>query len=209
MSQRETPCISSRKSPKQARSARLVEAILQAATQVLLQEGMPRFTTARVAERAGVSIGSLYQYFPNKAALLFALQSDEWQQNGTLLRSILLDETLQPEQRLRQLVLTFVQSEYDEVALRSALEHAAPYYHDAPEVHQARDREQEAIELMMSQVLAGVAGEERLQVATLIWTTLTSVGKRLSQTARSQQELSDYAARLADMCCAYRLSATD
>lgn len=64
-----------RKIPKQVRSSELVSAILQAATQVLEQEGATRFTTARVAERAGVSIGSLYQYFPNKAAILFRLQS--------------------------------------------------------------------------------------------------------------------------------------
>ena len=65
--------ISSRKRPKQARSTELVAAILEAAAQVLAKEGAPRFTTARVAERAGVSVGSLYQYFPNKAAILFRL----------------------------------------------------------------------------------------------------------------------------------------
>jgi hypothetical protein len=55
--------ISSRKRPKQARSNELVDAaILQAAVQVLAEEGAQRFTTARVAERAGVSIGSLYQH---------------------------------------------------------------------------------------------------------------------------------------------------
>src|SRR6202021_1519362 len=70
--------ISSRKQPQQARSAELVEAILDAAVQVLAKEGAQRFTTARVAEKAGVSVGSLYQYFPNKAAILFRLKSDEW-----------------------------------------------------------------------------------------------------------------------------------
>ncbi|MES2055969.1 MAG: helix-turn-helix domain-containing protein, partial [Pseudomonadota bacterium] len=59
--------ISSRKQPKQARSTDLVAAILEAAVQVLAKEGAQRFTTVRVAEKAGVSVGSLYQYFPNKA----------------------------------------------------------------------------------------------------------------------------------------------
>ncbi|MBV9750052.1 MAG: helix-turn-helix transcriptional regulator, partial [Acetobacteraceae bacterium] len=59
--------ISSRKQPQQARSAELVASVLEAAAHVLAKEGAHRFTTARVAERAGVSIGSLYQYFPNKA----------------------------------------------------------------------------------------------------------------------------------------------
>lgn len=77
MSDKRNPRISSRKQPQQARSSELVASILEAAVQVLASEGAQRFTTARVAERAGVSIGSLYQYFPNKAAILFRLQSDE------------------------------------------------------------------------------------------------------------------------------------
>lgn len=80
MTSRQTPRISTRKQPQQARSTELVAAILQAAIQVLAKEGATRFTTARVAEKAGVSVGSVYQYFPNKAAILFRLQSDEWQQ---------------------------------------------------------------------------------------------------------------------------------
>lgn len=59
-----------RKSPIQARSAASVEAILEATIQVLLKAGEERLTTTRVAERAGVSVGTPYQYFPNKSALL-------------------------------------------------------------------------------------------------------------------------------------------
>ncbi len=62
-----------RKTPVQARSAASVQAILQATVQVLLQEGKVKLTTTRVAQRAGVSVGTLYQYFPNKSALLQAL----------------------------------------------------------------------------------------------------------------------------------------
>ena len=92
MTTRQTARISSRKQPQQARSTELVAAILQAAIQVLAKEGATRFTTARVAEKAGVSVGSVYQYFPNKAAILFRLQSDEWQQTTQMLRDI-LDKT--------------------------------------------------------------------------------------------------------------------
>jgi len=56
----------------QARSAASVEAILQATIQVLVTVGKERLTTTRVAQRAGVSVGTLYQYFPNKSALLQA-----------------------------------------------------------------------------------------------------------------------------------------
>jgi hypothetical protein len=50
-----------------------VEAIYEATIQVLLSEGAERLTTTRVAERAGVSVGTLYQYYPNKQSLLFAV----------------------------------------------------------------------------------------------------------------------------------------
>ncbi|WP_168196821.1 TetR/AcrR family transcriptional regulator [Brevundimonas sp. M20] len=62
-----------RKSPRQARSAATIEAIRQATIQVLLAEGVGRLTTTRVAERAGVSVGTMYQYFPHKQALLFGI----------------------------------------------------------------------------------------------------------------------------------------
>ncbi len=58
--------------PVQARSAYTVEAIYEATIQVLVQGGMQSLTTTKVAERAGVSVGTLYQYFPNKNALLSA-----------------------------------------------------------------------------------------------------------------------------------------
>ena len=62
-----------RKTPVQARSTVTVEAIFEATIQVLLEVGPDRLTTTRVAERAGVSVGTLYQYFPNKQSLLFSV----------------------------------------------------------------------------------------------------------------------------------------
>lgn len=60
---------SPRKTPRQRRSTATYEAILEAAARILEDEGAGRLTTNRVAARAGVSIGSLYQYFPSKAAI--------------------------------------------------------------------------------------------------------------------------------------------
>lgn len=65
--------ISPRKSPLQQRSIATVDVILEATIQVLLSQGHDALTTARVASRAGVSVGSVYQYFPNKQALLLAV----------------------------------------------------------------------------------------------------------------------------------------
>nr|WP_229421023.1 TetR family transcriptional regulator [Telluria antibiotica] len=95
--------IASRKQPKQARSNDLVAAVVEASLRVLATEGAARFTTSRAAEQAGVSVGSLYQYFPNKAAILFRLQADEWRRTTAPLRSILEDATQPPHARLRAL----------------------------------------------------------------------------------------------------------
>lgn len=62
-----------RKQPRQARSRALVEAVLDATERVLAQEGPERASTTRIAEVAGVSVGSLYQYFPHKDALVAEL----------------------------------------------------------------------------------------------------------------------------------------
>lgn len=62
-----------RKMPRQGRSAETVRAIIEAAARILERDGLGAFTTNAVAERAGVSIGSLYQYFPGKEALIGAL----------------------------------------------------------------------------------------------------------------------------------------
>jgi AcrR family transcriptional regulator len=66
-----------RRLPKQERSRRLVEAIVEAAQLVLAESGADALTTVNVAQRAGVSVGSLYQYFAGRDALLFAIYEDE------------------------------------------------------------------------------------------------------------------------------------
>lgn len=64
---------SARKSPRQARSRATVDVILDATVLVLAAEGYAAATTTRIADRAGVSVGSLYQYFPNREALVNAV----------------------------------------------------------------------------------------------------------------------------------------
>ncbi len=66
-----------RKQPKQARSRATYEAIVEATAQVLIRDTYARLTTSAVAQKAGVSVGSLYQYFPNKQALIVAVLERE------------------------------------------------------------------------------------------------------------------------------------
>lgn len=203
MANRANTRISSRKKPKQARSNDLVTAILQAAVQVLEQEGAQRFTTARVAEKAGVSVGSLYQYFPNKAAILFRLQSDEWRETSNLLGDILADQSRRPFERLRSLVHAFIRSECEEAAVRVALSDAAPLYRDAPEALEARQANNPIIERFMLEVLPETSDTIRHRAGGLVMRTMSIVGKEFSEAPRSDEEIEAYADAMAEMFCAY------
>jgi AcrR family transcriptional regulator len=195
--------ISTRKLPKQARSTELVGAILDAAIQVLETEGARRFTTARVAQKAGVSVGSLYQYFPNKASILFRLQSDEWQQTTGMLRQILEDESRPPLERVRSLVHTFVRSECEEAGMRTALNDAAPLYRDAPEAIAARAEGSAIFRRFTIEALPEAAETSQAMASELMEMTLSHVGKAYSEEPRSSEEIAAFSDGLADMLCAY------
>ena len=203
MTTRRHPQIASRKQPQQARSTELVTAILQAATQVLAQEGAARFTTARVAEKAGVSVGSVYQYFPNKASILFRLQADEWTQTTRMLRDILEDAQTPHFERLRTLVHAFLRSECEEAEVRGALNDAAPLYRDSPEAKKAQAEGDRMIEAFIAEVLPGAPASSRVLAGDLIFTTLGTVGNDFSRTRRTKTEIKAYADAMADMFCAY------
>jgi AcrR family transcriptional regulator len=82
---RQAPSLEPRKAPAQSRAVETVEAVLEAAARILEEQGFAGYTTNAVAERAGVSVGSLYQYFPGKDAITVALIERE---TGTLLADV-------------------------------------------------------------------------------------------------------------------------
>jgi AcrR family transcriptional regulator len=108
-----------RKRPSQDRSRATVEVILEAAARVLEERGYAQGTTNRIAARAGVSIGSLYEYFPNKDAIVVALAERELAaERDAILR--LLEEPPSGED-LAQLLRRFVEAVVDFHARRPAL----------------------------------------------------------------------------------------
>ncbi len=80
-----------RKLPQQDRSKITVDAILTATARILTEEGYDKASTNRIAELAGVSIGSLYQYFPNKEALVASLVEHHINEMISLVESKLKD----------------------------------------------------------------------------------------------------------------------
>jgi len=203
MKTRQTAPISARKRPRQARSERLVATILEAAIRVLAREGAQRFTTARVAETAGVSVGSLYQYFPNKESILFRLQTDEWRQTTALIDGILDDKTLEPLERLRAVVRAFFRSECEEAEMRTALSDAAPLYRDAPETQKHRKNGRRRTLTFMREVLPGVPVRERALASDLVMTTMSAIGKKVSEQGYARTEVERWATATGDMFCAY------
>lgn len=114
-----------RKKPRQSRSRETVDVLLEAAAQMFAREGAAT-TTNRIAERAGVSIGTLYQYFPNKEALLRALAERHVQSAGVRLREVL--------DRLR------VQEPPFDETMRAMLQAVVDLHSDRPRLHAVMHR---------------------------------------------------------------------
>ena len=85
-----------RKSASQERSRATVDALLEATTRVLMKEGYDRASTNKIAAVAGVSIGSLYQYFPSKEALVAAVIDQHTQQISQVVRNALVKVAARP-----------------------------------------------------------------------------------------------------------------
>ncbi len=116
--------VSPRKLPRQRRAEATVAAILEAAAQLVAQRGLAAFNTNAVAERAGVSIGSLYQYFPGKDAIMAALIARQHaRQVQSLLDALDTPPTAGLEGRVRALVRAAMHHHHDNALLASAIDH--------------------------------------------------------------------------------------
>lgn len=115
-----------RKIPAQARSRATVDAIVQAATYILTEQGWDGLTTNAIAARAGVNISSLYQFFPNKEAVIAELQRRHAIATRTNLREVF--ETLPAQTSLREVLTLIMRMTIDEHKI-------------APAVHQAISEE--------------------------------------------------------------------
>jgi AcrR family transcriptional regulator len=197
------PPIAARKPPRQVRSAQLVEDILEASIRILLRGDAPRLTTVSVADEAGVSVGSLYQYFPNKEALLFRLQTDEWSDTWDLMDEILGDKTRSPMDRLRRGVLTFFRSEREESRLRRALDDAGAPFRDAPEARALLAKARARVLRFVLEAVPGLTQEAAVFAADFVLTSMTAVAERVTSERRSRTEVDAWARASAELYCSY------
>lgn len=128
-----------RKRPQQARSGQMVELILEATARLLAEKGYAATTTNLVAERAGVSVGSVYQYFPNKASLVAALHERHAAQTLNAIEKAVhapYDQSL--EEHIQVVVRALLAEHEMAPALHKVLEREFSFY-DAPRDQSAAD----------------------------------------------------------------------
>ncbi len=117
-----------RRLPQQRRARQTVDAVLDAVVRVLKREGIAGVTTNRIAEVAGVSIGSVYQYFPDKTAIFTALHDRHAAEIGRLIESRLVDHAESPlEDLVRALVESLVEAHGFDPELHELLSSQVPH----------------------------------------------------------------------------------
>lgn len=130
-----------RKSPRQQRSQQTVDTILQATARVLAEYGYAGTNTNRIAETAGVSVGSLYQYFPNKNALIAALHDRHDKQMLALIDEVLDGNPAATlRERVAAIVAALLRAHLLEPALHRVLEREFPLF-DQPRDHSRADQD--------------------------------------------------------------------
>jgi len=120
-----------RRRPKQLRARQTVEAVLEAVIRLLKRHGSKAITTNRIAEVAGVSIGSLYQYFPDKRAIFSALHQRHIDQIDRLVQTTLIEHASSSlEQLIRAMVEAMVEAHAPDSELYELLMTEVPHRAD-------------------------------------------------------------------------------
>jgi AcrR family transcriptional regulator len=201
--QRSQVLLDPRKSPVQARSTASVDAILEATIQVLLHVGKERLTTTRVALRAGVSVGTLYQYFPNKSALLQAALRRHLaevtdavelvckEQNGRTLR-----------QMVTALITAFLQAKMRDAKTSVALYSVSSDVDAARIVQQMGNRSNKAIVRMLESASNPLTTDPQL-VASILQGAMVGVSRRMLESGAPEKQFDTLRRELISMACAY------
>jgi AcrR family transcriptional regulator len=139
-----------RKTPVQTRAAATVEAIFEATIQVLLTHVGERLTTTRVAERAGVSVGTLYQYYPNKESLLFAVVENHLDKMTVAVEAACKQACHKPlAEMIRSVVEAFVDAKMERPDISVALYQIMPNVGGPALVKKTRLRMRKALMAML------------------------------------------------------------
>ena len=163
---------SPRKLPSQERSQRTVERILDAAARVFHEQGYSAATTNDIADEADVSIGSLYQYFPNKDALLVALTKRHIESTSSELTNILSRLPVVTEfAEIIRAVVNFLVEQHELDDLHLLVMHSAPR---TKEINDELERSKTQLVEVASQLLehASIPKDQRMLIARMVVATI-------------------------------------
>jgi AcrR family transcriptional regulator len=192
-----------RKSPVQARSTASVEAMLEATIQVLLQVGKEQLTTTRVAARAGVSVGTLYQYFPNKSALLQAVLRRHLDAvSSAIVDACTLQRGKPLEQMATALMNAFLAAKMQDANTSAALYAVSSDVDGAKIARQMGERSHAAIVRMIDSAAEPLHVDTHL-VATMLYGVMVGVSRRLLEAKSPQRQLESLRQEMIFLACAY------
>ena len=203
MPQRSHAVLEPRKSPVQARSTASVAAILDATIQVLLQVGKERLTTTKVALKAGVSVGTLYQYFPNKSALLKAVLKRHLNEvTGAVERVCREQHGHSLEQMATALITTFLEAKMRDGATSAALYSVSSDVDGAQIVRETGIRFNQAVVEMLKTARKQLAADPQL-VASMLQAVMAGVSRRLLESAAPEKQVDILRQESIVLACAY------
>lgn len=192
-----------RKTPVQARSTASVSAILEATIQVLLEVGKERLTTTRVAARAGVSVGTLYQYFPNKSALLQAVLRRHFSELTDAIDAVCREQRgTSLSQMATALVTAFLEAKMRDVNTSAALYSVGGDVDAAKIVRHVGIRTSKAVAEMLATASEPLTVDPQL-VASMLQATLAGVSRRLLESHSPGREVEIFRRELIVLACAY------
>jgi AcrR family transcriptional regulator len=201
--QRSRVLLEPRKTPVQARSSASVEAILKATIQVLISVGKERLTTTRVALRAGVSIGTLYQYFPNKSALLQAALNRHMNEVTEAVERVCREQKANALQHMATaLINTFLETKMKDAKASAALYSVSSDVDGAKIVQQTGVRTNKAIVEMLSTAHETMTKDPQL-VASMLQSAMVGVSRRLLESGSPEKQFDALRRELIFFVCAY------
>ncbi|MBX3496970.1 MAG: TetR/AcrR family transcriptional regulator [Parvibaculum sp.] len=178
----------------------MTEELLEGAARVLARDGAAAFTTNRVAEAAGVSIGSLYQYYPNKVSLLLALHERDAEQVWGKLAGVLDDETLPPRARLDAAIQGFFDAEIAGDELHAALAEAQALISATPAFQEFESQVIEKLRAFLEKSLPHHRDEHE-HLARVCFAVVTATGERAAVRRLDSAQTRELGAATARMMC--------
>ena len=203
MPQRASDILKPRKSPVQARSMASVDAILKATIQVLLRLGKERLTTTNVALRAGVSVGTLYQYFPNKKALLQAALKRHLTDVAEAVEQVCEEqEGRTPRQMATAVITAYLDAKMKVAKTSSALYSVSSDVDGAKIVQQITTRFHKALVEMLRTASDPLATDPQL-IATMLLASMGGVVRILLESSNPEEQVDTLREELIFAACAY------